>query len=123
MHTKHGNINTDHILFVASGAFHHVKPSDLLAALQGRLPIRVELQALTEKDMYTILTEPVNNLCTQQVMHMSERRSPRGHHASLEAPHTALRLPLFSRVREIDFDAWCGSLIRWRSWKRRVCSS
>merc|ERR1719207_328109 len=52
--TKHGNINTDHILFIASGAFHHVKPSDLLAELQGRLPIRVELQALTEKDMYTI---------------------------------------------------------------------
>jgi ATP-dependent HslUV protease ATP-binding subunit HslU len=65
--TKHGNINTDHILFVASGAFHHCKPSDLLAELQGRLPIRVELQALTEKDMYTILTEPVNNLCRQQV--------------------------------------------------------
>ena len=65
--TKHGNVQTDHILFVASGAFHHVKPSDLLAELEGRLPIRVELKALTEKDMYTILTEPVNNLCNQQV--------------------------------------------------------
>jgi len=64
--TKHGNVNTDHILFVASGAFHHVKPSDLLAELQGRLPIRVELKALTELDLYTILTEPVNNLCKQQ---------------------------------------------------------
>jgi len=68
--TKHGNVNTDHILFIASGAFHHVKPSDLLAELQGRLPIRVELQALSEKDMYTILTEPVNNLCAQQVAMM-----------------------------------------------------
>jgi len=65
--TKHGNINTDHILFVASGAFHQAKPSDLLAELQGRLPIRVELKSLTEKDMYTILTEPENNLCLQQV--------------------------------------------------------
>jgi len=64
--TKHGNINTDHILFIASGAFHFCKPSDLLAELQGRLPIRVELKALTEKDMYTILTEPENNLCKQQ---------------------------------------------------------
>jgi len=64
--TKHGNINTDHILFVASGAFHQAKPSDLLAELQGRLPIRVELQPLTEEDMYTILTEPENNLCRQQ---------------------------------------------------------
>ena len=66
MQTKHGNINTDHILFIASGAFHHVKVSDLLAELQGRLPIRVELKALTEADMYTILTEPINNLCKQQ---------------------------------------------------------
>jgi len=64
--TKHGNINTDHILFIASGAFHYCKPSDLLAELQGRLPIRVELKALTEEDMYTILTEPENNLIKQQ---------------------------------------------------------
>ena len=66
MSTKHGNINTDHILFIASGAFHYCKPSDLLAELQGRLPIRVELKALTEDDMYTILTEPENNLVKQQ---------------------------------------------------------
>jgi len=66
VNTKHGNINTDHILFIASGAFHYCKPSDLLAELQGRLPIRVELKPLTEEDMYTILTEPENNLCKQQ---------------------------------------------------------
>ena len=65
--TKHGNINTDHILFIASGAFHVCKPSNLLAELQGRLPIRVELQALSEDDLYRILTEPVNNLIRQQV--------------------------------------------------------
>lgn len=65
--TKYGNVNTDFILFIASGAFHAVKPSDLLAELQGRLPIRVTLQGLTEADLYRILTEPVNNLLYQQV--------------------------------------------------------
>jgi ATP-dependent HslUV protease ATP-binding subunit HslU len=64
--TKYGNVNTDYILFIASGAFHQAKPSDLLAELQGRLPIRVELDALTEADMYRILTEPTNNLIAQQ---------------------------------------------------------
>jgi len=65
--TKHGNVETDFILFVASGAFHGVKPSDMLPELQGRLPIRVELQGLTENDLYRILTEPVSNLIRQQV--------------------------------------------------------
>ena len=55
--TKYGPVKTDHILFVASGAFHYAKPSDLLAELQGRLPIRVELRALTEEDFKRILTE------------------------------------------------------------------
>merc|ERR1711907_795801 len=64
--TKHGNVNTDFILFVASGAFHAVKPSDLMAELQGRLPIRVQLQALTKDDFYRILTEPETNLLVQQ---------------------------------------------------------
>jgi ATP-dependent HslUV protease ATP-binding subunit HslU len=66
--TKHGNVNTDFILFIASGAFHSAKPSDLLAELQGRLPIRVNLKGLTEEDMYRILTEPVSNLIRQQVL-------------------------------------------------------
>ncbi|KDO35077.1 heat shock protein HslVU [Saprolegnia parasitica CBS 223.65] len=64
--TKHGNVNTDHILFIGSGAFHAVKPSNLLAELQGRLPIRVELKGLTEQDLWRILTEPVANLVLQQ---------------------------------------------------------
>ncbi|MEM9550148.1 MAG: ATP-dependent protease ATPase subunit HslU, partial [Pseudomonadota bacterium] len=55
--TKHGAVKTDHILFIASGAFHIAKPSDLLPELQGRLPIRVELRALTEEDFVRILTE------------------------------------------------------------------
>jgi len=65
--TNYGNINTDYILFVASGAFHAVKPSDLLPELQGRLPIRVELKGLTEDDLYRIMTEPVANLVQQQI--------------------------------------------------------
>jgi ATP-dependent HslUV protease ATP-binding subunit HslU len=68
--TKHGNINTDHILFICSGAFHYCKPSDLLAELQGRLPIRVELKSLTENDLHRVLTEPENNLVKQQVAMM-----------------------------------------------------
>jgi ATP-dependent HslUV protease ATP-binding subunit HslU len=67
VNTKRGNVNTEYILFIAAGSFHSVKPSDLLPELQGRLPIRVNLDALTEKDLYRILTEPVNNLLKQQV--------------------------------------------------------
>ena len=63
--TKHGPVKTDHILFIASGAFHTAKPSDLLPELQGRLPIRVELRALTEKDFVRILTETDNALTRQ----------------------------------------------------------
>jgi len=63
--TKHGTIKTDHILFIASGAFHLAKPSDLLPELQGRLPIRVELQALTKDDFVRILTETEASLIKQ----------------------------------------------------------
>ena len=63
--TKHGTVKTDHILFIASGAFHLSKPADLLPELQGRLPIRVELKALTDEDFRRILTEPETNLIRQ----------------------------------------------------------
>ena len=63
--TKHGTVKTDHVLFIASGAFHLAKPSDLLPELQGRLPIRVELKALDEADLRRILTEPEANLIRQ----------------------------------------------------------
>jgi len=63
--TKHGMIKTDHILFIASGAFHLAKPSDLIPELQGRLPIRVELEALTPEDFERILTEPSASLTEQ----------------------------------------------------------
>jgi ATP-dependent HslUV protease ATP-binding subunit HslU len=69
--TKHGPVKTDHILFIASGAFHVAKPSDLLPELQGRLPIRVELKPLTREDFRRILTEPEANLITQYVALMN----------------------------------------------------
>ncbi len=67
VNTKYGNVKTDHILFICSGAFHLAKPSDLLPELQGRLPIRVELQALTHQDFVRILTEPETNLIQQYI--------------------------------------------------------
>ncbi len=69
--TKHGTVKTDHILFIASGAFHLSKPSDLLPELQGRLPIRVELRALTRDDLRRILTEPEASLIKQYVALMA----------------------------------------------------
>ncbi|SFV55144.1 ATP-dependent hsl protease ATP-binding subunit HslU [hydrothermal vent metagenome] len=65
VHTKLGMINTDHILFIAAGAFHLSKPSDLIPELQGRFPLRVELDSLTEEVLYRILTEPKNSLIMQ----------------------------------------------------------
>ena len=72
--TKHGPIKTDHILFIASGAFHIAKPSDLLPELQGRLPIRVNLRALTEEDFVRILTETDNALTLQYSALMSTEK-------------------------------------------------
>jgi ATP-dependent HslUV protease ATP-binding subunit HslU len=66
VNTKYGNVCTDHMLFICSGAFHSCKPSDMLAELQGRLPIRVELLGLTQHDFYRILTEPEYSLVKQQ---------------------------------------------------------
>ncbi|HZD84592.1 MAG TPA: ATP-dependent protease ATPase subunit HslU [Gemmatimonadaceae bacterium] len=63
--TKHGLVKTDHVLFIAAGAFHVAKPSDLIPELQGRFPIRVELQSLTEADFVRIMTEPENALTKQ----------------------------------------------------------
>ncbi len=66
VNTKHGPVKTDHVLFIAAGAFHVSKPSDLIPELQGRFPIRVELESLTEADFVRILTEPQNALLRQQ---------------------------------------------------------
>src|ERR1700747_1503020 len=72
--TKHGAVKTDHILFIASGAFHIAKPSDLLPEMQGRLPIRVELSALTRDDLKRILVEPEASLIKQYVSLMQNTR-------------------------------------------------
>ena len=69
--TKHGSVRTDHILFIASGAFHISKPSDLLPELQGRLPIRVELKPLTRDDLRRILTDPEASLIKQYIALMA----------------------------------------------------
>ena len=69
--TKYGPVKTDHILFIASGAFHVAKPSDLLPELQGRLPIRVELNALTQEDFRRILREPKASLIKQYIALMA----------------------------------------------------
>lgn len=71
VNTKYGMVKTDHILFIASGAFHTCKPSDLIPELQGRFPIRVELGSLSEDDFYRILTEPQNALIKQYVALMA----------------------------------------------------
>jgi ATP-dependent HslUV protease ATP-binding subunit HslU len=65
--TKHGMVKTDHVLFIAAGAFHVSKPSDLIPELQGRFPIRVELKPLTEADFVRIMTEPENALTKQYI--------------------------------------------------------
>jgi ATP-dependent HslUV protease ATP-binding subunit HslU len=67
VNTKHGMVKTDHILFIAAGAFHVSKPSDLIPELQGRFPIRVELEPLTREDFVRILTEPRSALVKQYV--------------------------------------------------------
>ncbi|HVS70446.1 MAG TPA: ATP-dependent protease ATPase subunit HslU [Phycisphaerae bacterium] len=69
--TKHGPVKTDHILFIAAGAFHNAKPSDLMPELQGRFPIRVELSDLTKDDFVRILTEPENSLMKQTMALLS----------------------------------------------------
>ena len=71
VNTKHGMINTDHILFIAAGAFHFSKPSDMIPELQGRFPLRVELQALGKNEFYRILTEPHNSLQKQYIALLS----------------------------------------------------
>ena len=66
MGTKYGEVTTDHVLFICAGAFHAAKPSDLLAELQGRLPVRVELKGLGADELHRVLTEPKSNMIAQQ---------------------------------------------------------
>lgn len=91
--TKYGTINTDHILFIASGAFADSKPSDLIAELQGRLPIRVELDDLSKEDFVRILTEP-NNALIKQYMAM----------IATDNIHTTFTKEAIERIAEIAYD-------------------
>ena len=90
--TKHGMVKTDHVLFIASGAFHMAKPSDLIPELQGRLPIRVELDALSVDDFERILSEPDASLCAQYTALLAHRGRRRDVHAGRHPPHRRDRL-------------------------------
>lgn len=85
VNTKYGTVKTDHILFIASGAFHHSKPSDLMPEFQGRFPVRVELKSLSAEHFYKILTEPKNALIKQYVALLGTEQ------LSLEFSEEALR--------------------------------
>ncbi|MFL5727990.1 MAG: ATP-dependent protease ATPase subunit HslU [Cytophagaceae bacterium] len=93
VNTKYGIINTDHILFIAAGAFHISKPSDLIPELQGRFPIRVELNSLTKEDFYQILKAPKNALTKQYIALLAAES------VSLEFQDEAL-----SKIAEVAFD-------------------
>ena len=80
VNTKHGVVRTDHILFIAAGAFHETKVSDMIPELQGRFPIRVELDALGEEEFFRILSEPRNSLVTQYRELLSKSEYMDAHH-------------------------------------------
>lgn len=86
INTKYGIISTDHILFIAAGAFHMTKPSDLIAELQGRFPLRVELDSLTEEDLFKILTTTKNSLIKQYIALMAVEE------VELEFPEESIKL-------------------------------
>ena len=126
VNTRYGMVRTDHILFIAAGAFHVSKPSDLIPELQGRFPIRVELQSLTVEDFIKILTEPKSSLTKQYIAlletegvkleftsggagrscefclqgqrgHREHRRAPPAHHHGARARQDQLRCARTSR--------------------------
>ena len=91
--TRYGYVKTDHILFIAAGAFHRAKPSDLMPELQGRFPIRVELTDLTKDDFIRILTEPQNALTKQYTALLETEGVDAGLHARRDRRPGRLRLP------------------------------
>ena len=91
VNTKYGMVRTDHILFIAAGAFHVSKPSDLIPELQGRFPIRVELEALGRDDFVRILTEPKNALVRQYTALLVDRRRDARVHARRHRSHRRRR--------------------------------
>jgi len=119
--TKYGTINTDHILFIAAGAFHVSKPSDLIPELQGRFPLRVELEALTEDTLYKILTQTQNSLLKQysallgvegmtltfedEAIHSIAKLSHRANELTEDIGARRLHTVLEKLLEEISFDA------------------
>ena len=118
--TKYGMVKTDHVLFIAAGAFHVSKPSDLIPELQGRFPIRVELKPLTEADFVRIMTEPENALTKQYAalveaegakldLHRRRHRGDRAHRRAGERAHGEHRRP---PAAHRDDDAARGRAVR-----------
>ncbi|MEA2111849.1 MAG: HslU--HslV peptidase ATPase subunit [Campylobacterota bacterium] len=129
VNTKYGSIKTDHILFIAAGAFHKVKPSDLIPELQGRFPLRVELESLTEEVLYKILSQTKNSLLRQYeallgvedvqlefsedavkaMAHLSQRTNEKTEDIGARRLHTVLEKVL----EDISFDAdkYCGEKV------------
>ena len=112
--TKYGVVNTDYILFVTGGAFHAVKPSDLLPELQGRLPIRVELNGLSEDDLYRILTEPVANV-SQVAVCLYSSMSPS--HSFDYFKHSSFASKLNSLPRKVSrWNLKMMPFVKWHVW-------
>jgi ATP-dependent HslUV protease ATP-binding subunit HslU len=103
--TKHGTVRTDHILFIASGAFHLAKPSDLIPELQGRLPIRVELGALSPDDFARILTEP-NASLTEQYRALLGTEAPDRDGSALRIDAAYVDAHLGGLVRDVDLSRY-----------------
>ena len=108
--TKYGMVKTDHILFIAAGAFHMSKPSDLIPELQGRFPIRVELDALTKDDFYRIITEPDNALIKQY------RALLKTEDVELQFDEEAIReiTDIAQRINEMTENIGAGGSRSWR---------
>ena len=111
VNTRYGYVRTDHVLFIAAGAFHKAKPSDLMPELQGRFPIRVELKDLTKDDFVRILTEPKSSLTKQYTALLENRRRRRRFHARRDRRPGQLRLRREPDARKTSAPA--GSTRSW----------
>ncbi len=107
VNTRYGMVRTDHILFIAAGAFHITKPSDLIPELQGRFPIRVELSSLTEADFVRILTEPKNALIKQYIALLDTEGLKLNFSDDAIAIHGALRRAWSTSRRKTSARAAC----------------
>ena len=118
--TKYGPVKTDHVLFIASGAFHLAKPADLLPELQGRLPIRVELAPLSRDDLRRILTEPEHSLLKQYAALMGTEKVDAGVHRRARSMRWRIWRPTSTTGWRTSARAGCTRC--WRSCWRRSAS-